>query len=188
MKQQQPQILDISIQPKHMLDKENNPTGPPSIGVILSPNYIKTDLVKATSIPDAIGKTSEVVFDLTKETATSLGTFFSSIVLGKNGGSSTTSLSGPIGVIRTGSDMIKKTDVNALIFFAAAISINLAVVNSLPFPGLDGGQMVFILVEAVAGRKIDQRLQEEINGYALFVLLLLSLSTTVGDVGRILFW
>jgi len=184
---QEPQILDIKIQPTHMLDKENNPTGPQSLGIVLSPNFIKTDLVKATSIPDAIGKSSEIVLDLTKETATSLGTFLSSIVLGNNGGSSTTSLSGPIGVIRTGSEIVKSTDVNALIFFAAAISINLAVVNSLPFPGLDGGQMVFVLAEAVAGRKIDQRLQEEINGYALFVLLLLSLSTTVGDIGSILF-
>jgi len=178
---------DISIQPKHMLDKENKPTGPQSLGLILSPNYIKTDLVKATSIPDAIGKSTEVVFDLTKETAKSLGTFLSSIILGNNSGSSTTTLSGPIGVIKTGSEIVKSTDVNALIFFAAAISINLAVVNSLPFPGLDGGQMVFILAEAIAGRKIDQRLQEEINGYALFVLLLLSLSTTVGDIGSILF-
>jgi len=177
--------IDVSLQPKHMRDRDNNPTGPQSLGIMLAPNYVKTELVKATSIPDAIGKSTEVVVELTKETATSLGTFLSSIILG-NGGN-TASLSGPIGVIKTGSDIVKSTDVNALIFFAAAISVNLAVVNSLPFPGLDGGQMVFVLAEAVAGRKIDQRLQEEINGYALFVLLLLSLSTTVGDIGSILF-
>jgi len=180
--QNQPQFIDVSLQPKNMLDKDNNPTGPQSLGIMLAPNYIKTDLVKATSIPDAIGKSTEVVVELTKDTASSLGTFLSSIVRG-NG--NTASLSGPIGVIRTGSDIVKSTDVNALIFFAAAISVNLAVVNSLPFPGLDGGQMVFILAEAVAGKKIDQKLQEEINGYALFVLLLLSLSTTVGDIGRL---
>ena len=91
-------------------------------------------------------------------------------------------LSGPIGLIQTGSEVVSTSDMAAVMMFAAAISVNLAVVNSLPLPALDGGQMVFILVEAISRRKVDQRLQENITSVAVLLLLLLSLSTTVGDV------
>jgi membrane-associated protease RseP (regulator of RpoE activity) len=78
--------------------------------------------------------------------------------------------------------MVRTGDVNAVIFFAAAISINLAVFNSLPLPALDGGQIAFVLGEALSGKKIDQRLQEEINAIALLVLLLTSFSTVLIDL------
>lgn len=55
-------------------------------------------------------------------------------------------------------------------------------INSLPFPALDGGQLVFVLVEAVTGRKVDQRLQEGINAAALLFLVALSATATVGDL------
>ena len=71
------------------------------------------------------------------------------------------------------------------ISFAASISINLAVVNSLPLPALDGGQLAFVLAEAAAGRRIDQRVQEGINAGALLILLLISFGAAVGDVASI---
>ena len=73
----------------------------------------------------------------------------------------------------------------ALVSFAASISINLAVVNSLPLPALDGGQLAFVLVEAAAGRRIDQRVQEGINAGALLILLFISFGAAVGDVASI---
>ena len=66
--------------------------------------------------------------------------------------------------------------------FAAAISINLGVVNAFPLPALDGGQLVFVLTEAATGRKIDQRLQEEIIGATVLLLILVSISAALGDV------
>ena len=93
-------------------------------------------------------------------------------------------LSGPIGVIKMGSEVVRTNDLTAVAMFAAAISVNLAVVNSLPIPALDGGQLVFVLGEAVTGRKLDQRKQEEINALALLVLLLVTFSTTVGDLSK----
>ena len=48
--------------------------------------------------------------------------------------------------------------------FAAAISINLAIINSLPLPALDGGQMAFVLVEVARRKKVDVRVQENITG------------------------
>ena len=65
------------------------------------------------------------------------------------------SLSGPIGVIKTRSDVVATNDVGAVIGFAAAISFNLAVVNALPLPALDVGQLVFVVGELLTGKKVD---------------------------------
>jgi len=80
---------------------------------------------------------------------------------------------------------VSSADFAAVVAFAASISINLAVVNSLPLPALDGGQLAFVLAEAAAGRRIDQRVQESINASALLFLLFISFGTAVGDVTSI---
>jgi membrane-associated protease RseP (regulator of RpoE activity) len=50
-------------------------------------------------------------------------------------------LSGPVGVVKQGADLAQRDGALAMLQFAAVISINLAVINSLPIPGLDGGQV-----------------------------------------------
>ena len=78
--------------------------------------------------------------------------------------------------------MVATNDVAAVIGFAAAISVNLAVVNALPLPALDGGQLVFVIAELLTGKKVDQRKQENISSAALLFLLLVSAGTAVGDI------
>jgi membrane-associated protease RseP (regulator of RpoE activity) len=84
-----------------------------------------------------------------------------------------TSMSRTIGVVRTGAEVVGTSDIWAVVAFAASISVHLAVVNSLPLPALDGEQLAFVLDEAAAGRRIDQRVQEGINAGALIILLFL---------------
>ena len=74
----------------------------------------------------------------------------------------------------------------ALVGFAATLSVNLALLNSLPFPALDGGQLAFVLVELVLGRAIPRRAQEVITGLAFSFLLALGLSTLVGDISKVI--
>ena len=171
--------LDIMVQPKRVIDERGNPTGTMSIGVLLSPNYLKTELVKGNSVGDAFLKAGGAVNQITSATARSLLELLGGVLSGSMDGRS---VSGPIGVIKAGSDVVSTNDSRAVIAFAAAISINLAVVNSLPLPALDGGQLAFILAEAVSGKKINQRLQEEINAAVLLLLLVTSFSTAIGDV------
>jgi membrane-associated protease RseP (regulator of RpoE activity) len=66
------------------------------------------------------------------------------------------------------------------------LSVNLGVLNALPLPALDGGQLVFVLAEALTGRKVDQRLQESITSVAVLFLLWVSAFAAFGDVGNIL--
>ena len=68
------------------------------------------------------------------------------------------------------------------VFFLGVISVNLAVINFLPIPPLDGGQMVFLLIEKVRGRPVPENAHflGMLLGFAFVVLLILAVS--VNDV------
>jgi regulator of sigma E protease len=72
----------------------------------------------------------------------------------------------------------------ALFGFIAALSVNLAVINALPFPALDGGQLVFVLPELLTGKKIPKPVQDAITTVAFGGLFLFGLSTILGDLTR----
>lgn len=122
---------------------------------------------------------AKIVSTVTTQTAQGLLSVFGNFLSGKDAGAQ---VSGPIGLIKSGSEVVASQNWSSVLAFAAAISINLGVVNAFPLPALDGGQLVFVIFEAVAGRKVDQRLQEEIVGATILLLLLLSVSTAFGDV------
>lgn len=88
-------------------------------------------------------------------------------------------------MIKAGSDVVGTKDFTAVILFAAAISINLAVINSFPLPALDGGQLLFVLAEAITKQKVDQRLQESLTSAAILLLLWLSVGTFIGDLSSL---
>ncbi|KAK4537057.1 hypothetical protein CDCA_CDCA10G3082 [Cyanidium caldarium] len=94
------------------------------------------------------------------------------------------SVSGPIGVATLAAD-IAREDAASLPAFAAAISANLAIINALPLPALDGGHLVFLLIESIRGRPVPREIQRTINGAALTVLLMLSLVLLVGDIEKL---
>ena len=64
--------------------------------------------------------------------------------------------SGPVEIVKVGAQVATEDGASALLQFAAVISVNLAVINSLPVPGLDGGQMVFVLAELISRRKLER--------------------------------
>ncbi len=68
--------------------------------------------------------------------------------------------------------------------FAAMLSLNLAVVNALPVPALDGGRFLFILIETIRGRAITRRVEAAIHNVGFLILILLVLVVTARDLGR----
>jgi RIP metalloprotease RseP len=175
--------IELDIKPLPMNEKD--PASPRSIGVMIAPNYLGNESVKATNPVDAAVMAANEVSELTSQTARSIFNLIGTLLISGGNMPAGQSLSGPIGVLKTGSDVVATNNISAVIGFAAAISINLAVVNSLPLPALDGGQLVFVIAEALTGKKVDQRKQEEITAAALFFLLIVSAGTTIGDVSSL---
>ena len=69
-----------------------------------------------------------------------------------------------------------------LIQFTAFLSLNLAILNILPFPALDGGRVLFLLVEKVRGRRNNQKVEQWVNTVGFVFLLVLMVVVTVKDI------
>ena len=174
LKYQSQKPIDINIKPTPMDVKDA--TTPLSIGVNIAPNYVGQQMVKASNPIDAVVMAAGEVTEITSQTARFILGFLGGLIVSGGKTPAGTSLSGPIGVLKTGSDVIG---------FAAAISVNLAVVNAFPLPALEGGQLVFVIGELLTAKKVDQRKQEELSSAALLFLLLVSAGTAVGDIASL---
>ena len=73
----------------------------------------------------------------------------------------------------------------ALLSFAALLSVNLAIINLLPFPALDGGRLLFLGVETATRRKIPVQVAGAVNTVGFFILIALMVAVTVGDITRL---
>lgn len=93
-------------------------------------------------------------------------------------------VAGPIGIYQMTGE-VQKSGFWALAQFTGILSINLAIVNLLPFPGLDGAWLIFILIERLMGEK-KQKIQAVISQVGFILLLLLMLLITFGDIRRLL--
>lgn len=92
-------------------------------------------------------------------------------------------LSGPVGAVRFLGEQ-GQAGGEVFLYTAAAISIMIGIFNLLPFPALDGGRLMFLIVEAFRRRPVDPKREGYIHlvGFALLLLLLVTL--TVRDVGK----
>ena len=68
----------------------------------------------------------------------------------------------------------------------ALISLGFAVFNILPFPALDGGHLLFILIEKIKGSPVPARLKGLVNGLGFGLLLLLMVFVTIKDIKNLL--
>lgn len=95
-------------------------------------------------------------------------------------------VSGPVGISGAIGDAAKAGFPN-LLYLTAMISINLGVMNLLPIPALDGGRIIFLLVEIIARRRLPKKVEDTINSIGLFALLGLSVIIMIKDVLAIIF-
>ena len=126
------------------------------------------------SPPVALAQGALLAYQMTVGTAAGLAGFFASLV---TGGAHWGQVSGPIGIATVGSSAVH-SGFAATIFLAALISINLAIINIVPIPGLDGGRLLFIGIEAILRRPISEKTATRftVAGFSLLVILMLVVS------------
>ncbi len=94
-------------------------------------------------------------------------------------------ISGPVGLTKIVGEA-EQVGFTSLLMVIAIISVNLAIINILPFPALDGGRIVFVIIEAIIRRPLPKKFVEWVNGAGFVLLLLLMLVITVKDVIKLL--
>ncbi len=95
-------------------------------------------------------------------------------------------IAGPVGIVHQAtSEGIFAEGFLALLSFSGMLSVNLAIMNILPIPALDGGRAIFILIEKITGRRRIKKIEQYANYVGYILLLGLIISVTIRDVIRI---
>jgi regulator of sigma E protease len=129
----------------------------------------------------AVTEGASLTWGATKLTAVGLAQLFSSIFTLS---ADLSQVSGPVGIAgAVGS--ASSQGVGNLFSIMALISINLALINLIPIPALDGGRLLFVLIESVIRRPIKASISQSINMVGFVFLILLMLVVTAHDIFKI---
>ena len=104
-------------------------------------------------------------------------------VKGKYG---TEAISGPVGVVIEMKEVGESGGAPSLFFTMLIITINLGIMNLLPFPALDGGRLLFLIIEAIYGKPLNRKVEAAVNATGLVLLMALMLFVTFGDIIKII--
>lgn len=96
-------------------------------------------------------------------------------------GRSPQDVSGPVGVFAV-TTQASKAGILPLINLLGIISVNLAILNIIPFPALDGGRLLFIMIEAIFGKKVAPKFESIVHSVGMIILLFAILAITIKDV------
>jgi regulator of sigma E protease len=168
---QNQEIHSATITP--VINKTDNK---PSIGISM-------DMIGTAKLPffSAFKEGMTLTWFVTKSTVVGLYTLISEGIQGKGNFASVT---GPVGMVSIVGDAYQFGFVY-LLSFAALISVNLAIINLLPFPALDGGRLFFLLIEKIKGSRINPKIANTINMIGFGILILLMLVITYHDVVKL---
>lgn len=102
------------------------------------------------------------------------------------GSVSAANLTGPVGIFHAGGKIATSKPIDWTFWFLAIISANLAVVNFLPIPIVDGGQFVFLCIEKLMGRPLSPRVQGIAQIVGIALILSVFLFVTYNDITRLI--
>jgi regulator of sigma E protease len=145
------------------------------IGIMRSGEYYSKDLTAIQAVSQSLSQTYQV-------------TELMVVIIAKliQGDVSVKTLGGPIMIAQMAGDSAK-SGVGSLIAFIALISVNLAIINLLPIPVLDGGHLLFFLIEAIKGSPVSVKVREVAQQIGLFLLIMLMILVFYNDITRVIF-
>lgn len=130
----------------------------------------------------ALWEGAEMTAVMTGAIAVALGGF---IVNAISGGADLSQVAGPVGIVSLVGDA-SSLGLIYLLSFAAFISIHLAIINLVPFPALDGGRLLFVLIEKLKGSPINPKIANSLNVIGFSLLILLMIVITISDVVKLI--
>ncbi|MBR4236084.1 MAG: site-2 protease family protein [Clostridia bacterium] len=153
------------------------------MGINMPTYYEEYDCNVITAVPEAI----TFMWNTAKTTVNVLIGLIRTLLTG--GRIQQGTVSGVVGVVSTVSDDMRwgfsetfGMGLQVIVFYIMAISLSLGIMNSLPFPALDGGRMVMLLIEWITGKHLNRRVEGYINAAGLAALLILMLIITYSDI------
>lgn len=166
---------EIAVTPK------KTETGDYLIGVGFSPLAIKQYETTTEKLFSGITYS----WDLTRATFAGLGKLGQDIGSG-NVKKASESVSGPVGLAVMSNDILSEGPKAApfYLWFVGVISLTLSIFNVLPIPALDGGRLLFLVIEAITGKKVREDVEAMIHQVGFIILLGLAFLITYSDISK----
>lgn len=162
-----------------MTPRSEHPEDQGPLGVVISATEIYFPPVWQRPFYGAYYGTQEAIF-WGKAVVVGFVTIFKNLFSGQV----PTDLAGPVGIYAITTEAAS-VGMLALINFVGVLSVNLAILNLIPFPALDGGRLFFILVEGLLGRRVLPKLENYAHMVGMAVLIILIILITLSDVKRL---
>lgn len=145
---------------------------------------ISMDMIGILSLPfhKAFLEGAKTTWGLTHVIAVGLGKFVFDAFMGA---SDLSQITGPVGIVSLVGDASRLGFIY-LLSFTAFISINLAVINLVPFPALDGGRLLFVLIESIKRSPLSPKVSNAMNTIGFFLLIGLMIFVTIHDVIKLI--
>lgn len=154
------------------------------IGVVFSPIPFRQYQTSAQKLFSGITYS----WDLTKLTFVGLGRLGQELITG-NFGQAAKSVSGPVGLAVVTNDILSSGGISVVLlpylWFVGLISLTLAIFNVLPIPALDGGRLLFLVIEAVSGKKVKDSTERLVHQVGFALLLALAVLITYSDIRKL---
>lgn len=134
------------------------------------------------SFIESVTQGARLTWEITKATAVGLAQFFWSLFTFS---ANLSQVSGPVGIAQAVGSA-SSAGFGNLLSLMSIISINLALINLIPIPALDGGRLLFVIIESIIRRPIKASVANGINSVGFALLLLLMVVVTANDIFRII--
>ncbi len=152
-----------------------NPIYPDEKGLIGIGLAAKQTMIKTNTPLKIVKGGSKYLWDNTYLMMYSLGQLFTGNIPLKE-------MHGVVAITKIGGDMIEKAGKSSGILLAALISMNLAILNILPIPALDGGHLIFLIAEKIMGKPLDEKIIERISSVFFSLLIILMIFIVFNDI------
>ena len=142
------------------------------VGIGLDTKPVMTPTTKPSTV---VTESWNYLWDNTYMMMYSLGQLFTGNIPVKD-------MHGVVAITKIGGDMIKENGKSAGVLLAALISMNLAILNLLPIPALDGGHLMFLIIEKIIGKPLDDKIVNTITNVFFFLLIILMVFIVFNDI------
>jgi regulator of sigma E protease len=134
----------------------------------------------SVALPQAFGQAVQLTGDVVQQIAQLPG----QLIASRGGGSGAPQVGGPIQIfVVTG--QVAEFGIPTFLKLIGVLSVNLAVLNIIPFPGLDGGRLLFVLISGIFRKRLSPQVEAAVHAIGFVLLLLLLVVVSISDIRRV---
>jgi len=160
----------------HAIPRADPPEGEGPLGITLE----DVQGPVSVALPQAVGQSFSLMGDIVNQIAQ----LPSQLVATRGGGGGGPAVSGPIGIFQI-TAQVAQFGIPTFLKLVGVLSVNLAVLNIIPFPGLDGGRLFFVLVAGIFRKRLSPQVEGAVHAVGFLVLLLLLVVVSFFDIRRV---